>query len=358
MNYKKPKILVTFREDGKNGGPYISHKGIVESCLSEKYDFQPFFIPNPRRLRSPKIFFKIVKQIKKAKPDFVYLAGLQLEGFLMTLACKIARVKAVVVVHGSSTEALGFNWFSNFIFKCMESFTVRNATVVHGVSDYVSSWEICRKAKNYYGTIYNIADFSKSSFEEPYIRKELGIADSDIVITSTGRIVRDKGFDVLCQVAKCFKDNENVKFVIAGDGVYKKEWQKEIEAEGLSDKVFLLGYRNDIDGILQETDIFIICTKHETLCNSLLEAGNHSLPLIASNVGGIPEIIDNGKNGFLVSVGDVEGFKNALLKLIEDADLRINMGKEAKNKIDSNFSESMITSKLDELYNYVLGVKK
>jgi len=177
MSENKPKILVTFREDGKNGGPYISHKRIVESRLSEKYDFIPFFIPNPRRLRSPKVFFEIVRKIKSAKPDIVHMAGLQTEGFLMMLIAKLARIKTVVAVHGSSTEALGFNWLSNFIFKCMESFTVRNATVVYGVSDYVSSWKICKKAKNYCGTVYNIADLTEKHSKNQDIRKELASRD-------------------------------------------------------------------------------------------------------------------------------------------------------------------------------------
>jgi len=302
MSENKPKILVTFREDGKNGGPYISHKRIVESRLSEKYDFIPFFIPNPRRLRSPKVFFEIVRKIKSAKPDIVHMAGLQTEGFLMMLIAKLARIKTVVAVHGSSTEALGFNWLSNFIFKCMESFTVRNATVVYGVSDYVSSWKICKKAKNYCGTVYNIADLTEKHSKNQDIRKELGIDDTDMIVASTGRITKDKGFDILLQVAKELKDFENVKFVIAGDGIYKQEMQTEIEKEKLSNKVYLLGYRKDIGNILDGSDIFVICTKHETLCISLLEAGNHSLPLIASNVGGIPEIIENCKNGFLVKV--------------------------------------------------------
>lgn len=358
MITKKPKILVTFREDGKNGGPYISHKRIIESSLSEKYNFEPLMLKNPRQLRKPMNFFKTVREIKNAKPDFVYLAGLQMEGFLVTLACKIARVKCIAVVHGSSNEAIGFGKISRLIFKYIELFTVHNATAVHGVSDFVSSWDICKKSKYYYGTIYNIADFSKTNSQRNQLKKELGIAKEDIVVTSTGRIIKDKGFDVLCEVANQFKDNKKIKFVVAGDGNYKNEWQSKIESEGMQNQVFLLGYREDIDNILSDSDIFIICTKHETLCNSLLEAATHSLPLVASNVGGIPEIIDNGDNGFLVEAGNVEGFATALRELIEDEKLRTEMGKSAKQKVNNKFSEDVLTKRYDELYEYVLGVRK
>ncbi len=354
----KPKILISFREDGQNGGPFISHKRILESKLREKYNFVAFYIPNARKLRNPKVFFNTVKRLRAEKADMALLCGLQTEGFLMTLACQCAHLKRIMVVHGSSMEAIGFSKTTRFIFKMIELYTVRHATAVFGVSDYVSSWEICKKAKHYYGTIYNIADFTQNFSESLNIRKSLSIAEGDIVITSTGRITADKGFDILCEVAKRFKDCGNVKFVVAGDGAYRQQWLEEIEKENMQNQVFLLGYRSDIDDILRESDIFVICTKHETLCNSLLEGGMHKLPLVATNVGGIPEIIDDGENGFLVQLNDIDGFVNALNKLINDTDLRKKMGTAAKNKIECKFSERSITKRLNDVFNYVLGVNK
>lgn len=353
MIESKPKILITFREDGKNGGPYISHKRIMESSLSNKYNFEAFYIPNPRKLRNPKVFFKVIKQIKKAKPDIVHIAGLQTEGFLMMLIAKLARVKTIVAVHGSSTEALGYSKLANFVFKTIEKYTVKSADAVYGVSDYVSSWQICKKAKRYCGTVYNIADLTEKILENEDIRKEIGITDTDVVVASTGRIIKDKGFDVLLQIAKDFKENKNVKFVVAGDGVYKQEMQEEIEKENLKN-VHLLGYRKDIGNVLKGSDIFVICTKHETLCISLLEAAVYSLPLVASDVGGIPEIIEDGKNGFLIKVGNVQAFKEAILKLVTDKTLRKQMGDNACASIKHKFDKNKITDKLDKIYSSVL----
>lgn len=357
MHEDIPKILVTFRIGGENGGPYISHKRIMESNLSEKYNIQPLMLPNPRQMRKPATFFKVVKQIKNAKPALVHLAGLQMEGFLVMLACRLARVKTVVAVHGSSTEALGFGKIAQFIFKLMETYTIRKATAVYGVSDYVSSWQVCRHAKKHCGTVYNIVDYANDTVRESKLREELGISIGDIVITSTGRITKDKGFDILWETIKRFKDFENVKFVIAGDGAYREQWLTEIEQEGLQDRVFLLGYRKDIDNILSGSDIFVICTKHETLCISLLEAAAKALPLVASDVGGIPEIIDDGVNGYLVPVGDVCGFQSALSKLINEGALRKTMGEKAKKKTETVFQQDKIIKRLDEIYKSVLEAK-
>ena len=353
MDEKKYKVLLTFRIGGENGGPYISHKRILESSLSDKYNIQPWMLPNPRQMRKPTTFIKLIKYLKMEKPDLVHLAGLQSEGFLSMLACRLANVKTVVAVHGSSTEAIGFSKISQIIFKMIETYTVHKADGVYGVSDYVSSWKICKKTKKYFGTVYNMIELlpEKSDIN---LRNELELNTEDIIVVSTGRIIKDKGYDVMWDVIKRFKENENVKFVIAGDGTYKEQWNKEVQLEGLQDKVFLLGYRKDIYNILKSSDIFMICTKHETLCISLLEAGYHSLPLVASNVGGIPEIIEDNNNGYLVPVGDIEKFELALKKLIQDASLRKAMGKAAKTKIEEKFNQESIVEKLDEIYHKVI----
>lgn len=354
MTVDRPKILLTFRKGGENGGPYVSHKRIMESRLSERYDFRPFMLENPRRMRDPRVFFKTVKQIKSEKPAAVHLAGLQSEGFLTMLACRMAGVKTVLAVHGSSTEALGFSKLARSIFKLMETYTVKKADLCYGVSDYVSGWNILKKAKHNFGTIYNIADITAADGEST-LRDELSIGGDDIVITSTGRIIKDKGFDVLAEVIlKLTGVYDNIKFVIAGDGAYREELARLVEENGLSGRVFLLGYRSDIDNILAASDIFVICTKHETLCISLLEAAAHKLPSVATRVGGIPEILD-GDCGYLVENLDVQGFCTALSELIEDAALREQLGRKAAEKIENKFSTESILARLDKAYQTVIG---
>lgn len=353
----KPKILITFRTGGENGGPYVSHKRIMESALSDKYCFKALMVPHIRSLRNPAVLYKFSKQIKKESPALVHFAGLQLEGFFVMLACRLAGVKTVLAVHGSSTEAEGFEGFKKSVIKKLERYTVKKATVSYGVSDYVSGWEICKKSKNYFGTIYNISlpEMGKK-VPEVSVREELGISKDDIVIVSTGRIIKDKGYDVLWDVIKKGGRKKSVKFIIAGDGSYKKELEREILESEYNNDVFLLGYRSDIDGILSESDIFIICTKHETLCISLLEAAVKHLPLVATNVGGIPEIIDD-TCGFLIEKNDVSGFAQALDKLISDPSLRISMGNNAYQKVINKFSEERILKKLDGLYQSVISGK-
>jgi len=349
------KIMLTLRSGGENGGPYISHSRIMSSSLNNQYCFEPLYIPRSRVLLTPWGMHALVNSIRRSNPDIVQIAGLQLEGFMSMVACKLAGVKTVLAIHGSSMEAEHLNVFRIFLIKCLERWTVKSADMVYGVSDYVCGWNICRKAKQHYGTIYNMPSKPKTDLDRDSVRKKMGIDKEDIVISSTGRIVREKGYDILWNAIRLLGKRPQVKFCIAGDGAFREEWQQQIIQEGYSESVHLLGYQNEVDELLVASDIFIMCTHHETLCISLLEAAMYGLPLIASDVGGIPEIIEHNKNGYLIRNKDVEAFANALNTLIADSAERKRMGYMAWETVSEKFNSVEICAKLDKMYQEVLS---
>ena len=349
-----PKVLITLNVDGQNGGPYVSHKRIMEDeFLKSKYHFEVLWVPRSRSFVNPFFFLRFVREIKKQKPDIVHIAGLQLSGFFPMLACQITNSKTVLAIHGSSTEALDVGRGKKRVYRSLEKYTVRKATCAYGVSKYVSSWEIAKNSSHYYGTIYNLPDEKEKKQSSSSIRAELKFTSEDIIVVSTGRITRDKGFDTLCSVVKRMKAYPNVKFVIAGDGGYKDQFDYEIEKEGMREQVFLLGFRSDIYDILKESDIFIICSKHETLCISALEAAMAGLPLIVSDVGGLPEIVDSSC-GFLVNPYDVEKFVSCLEVLVLSKQMRQSMGEKASIKVKNQFNSSRIERQIDSLYQSVI----
>ena len=354
----RPKILLTLTVGGENGGPYTSHRRIIESELSEKYHLYPLMIPKANQLRKPKIFFSIIKKIKAEHPDLVQITGLQLEGFFMMLACRFAKVKTIMSVRGSSLDAIELSKWKKKILKIIEKYTIRKVNGIYGNSDFVSSWTRLKDKKNYFGTIYNLPEKnneSKTSISN--LRDELGFSKDDIIVVSTGRIIKDKGYDIFWDVIQKLGKKKNIKYVIAGDGDYKGVWEKEIFEKGFNDQVFLLGYRKDIDNILLGSDIFLTCTKHETLGNSVLEAAMHSLPVVATNTGGIPEIVGK-EGGFLIENDNVDGFAKAIQILADNKDLRKCMGKQLHQRVLKKFDRQNILSQLDILYQQILQVKR
>lgn len=343
------KILITFSEGGENGGPYISHQRIIESSLKNLYVLEPFFFPRIRHLINPIEFIRYVVQIRKSKADAMLVAGLQVTGFLLALLCKCSGIKVILAVHGSLTEN-NCSKLEKKVYEIIERLTIRMADIIYGVSDYVSSWKYFKNCSRYFGTIYNMVE--KKQEKSIDWRVKLGIKKDDIVVVSTGRIVKEKGFDVLWNSIKKIGHTSNIKYIIVGSGNYLECWKKEIKENKFDNEVFLVGYQKNVNAILECANIFIICTKHETLCISLLEAAAKKLPLIATNIGGIPEIIDE-TCGFLVSLNDVEGFADAIKKMVGNSSMRIEMGKNACEKIQKKFANEIIEEKLNIIFSGV-----
>lgn len=358
--YNKPRILITFREGGENGGPFVSHKRIMESCLKNKYEFIPLMLPKPKEMLTRKGMRRIISAMKNSDADIFHFSGLQLEGFAALLLAKLAGMnKTLCAIRGSSVDAMQFSKYKKWIIEILENWTLKHSDACYGVSDFVSKWKRVKKyAKNNMGYVYNLEfkvdepETAKSTSKT--IREELGIRMNEIVVVSTGRIIKDKGFEVLTDTIIYGGNWEDIRFLIVGEGSYLDEMRRRIAEANLINKVMFLGYRSDVDKILSESDIFIICTFHETLCNSVLEASNAGLPVIATNVGGIPEIVQDNVTGFLLETGNIEAVLKALRKLIEDPTLREKMGNAGKERISILFSEISITNKLSNIYDSLL----
>lgn len=358
MITQKPKILITFAEGGQNGGPYLSHLRISESELKKKYNFVPLFVPRIRKLLNPIRMYKFVKSIKSESPDIVHCAGLQMIGFLCVVACKLARVKNVVIaIHGSNAESLDISKSKKEFIKFLESKSLKLSSYYYGVSQYVINLSHIKKYEDKcYGVIFNLPHetFNKDTNYKS-IRKELKISEDDVIIVSTGRITYEKGYSVLAEALLKANLNTNVKVLIVGDGSYLMKMKTILKKMVDSNQVYFLGYRKDIDCILSESDIFVLCTLHETLSNATIEAGKQGLPSIVSNIGGLPEIIIDRYNGILVPINKSQKFANALIELVENEKTRKTMGENAKKIIEEKFSKDIVLEKIDDLYRTLLS---
>lgn len=353
-------IMIAFREGSENGGPYNSHLRIIESRLKEKYRFVPLIVPKGRMgLCNIKIIKSLVSQIKLVRPDAVQIVGLELIGYYLAIACRIAGVKNVIIaIHGSTTEAIKFNKhpLKKWIMERLEVFTLKTGTCTYGVSEYVYTIKnVAKYSRNYFGTIYNMMLEDKVQYDRKQVRNELGVMDEQITVLSTGRLTEEKGYDVLTEVMKHYKGDAKITFIIAGDGAYKTKMEEALAEQIAQGQVKLLGYRSDISRILTAGDIFIMPSRHETLCMSLLEAGQKGLALIASNVGGMREIVEDGNNGYLVDVGDVDAFIRKIDEL-RDIDKLGKMRKKARQTVVPRFSNETAIERLDRLYTSVLEV--
>lgn len=350
-------IMLGYREGGNNGGPFNSHLRISQSRLSDKYQFVSLVLPkNSSGLRSIIAIIKMAIEIKRAKADIVQIPGLGLMGFFMAISCRLTKTKSILAIHGSSTQAIEFNKniLKKHLIRIIEILTLKMTTISFGVSNFVSTIDIIKRyARNYYGCIYNMTHITKPTKTRTEIRNELSINENSIVVISTGRITIEKGYETIADLIQLYKNNKNVKFVIAGDGDYRKTMEHRLESQIKSSQVHMLGYRNDVNDLLEGADIFIIASKHETLCMSLQEAGIAGVASVASDIGGIREIIDDGINGYLVPSFNPIDFKIRIDKLITDSRTRSQFAHNLKRKCQVRFSNSEIVKHLDYLYSSI-----
>ena len=144
------------------------------------------------------------------------------------------------------------------------------------------------------------------------------------------------------------------QFLLAGDGPELSALKAKIEGNGLNDAFIILGHIVDISTFYGRINAYINTSVHEGIPMSILEAMAHGLPVVAPDVGGIGEIIENGVDGFLVTERSPEAFAEPLLQL-RDAALRQRIGVAAREKIRSSFSAQNMAAQYYQLYRELLA---
>jgi glycosyltransferase involved in cell wall biosynthesis len=188
------------------------------------------------------------------------------------------------------------------------------------------------------------------------IRAGLGIGADAVVITCVANLRTPKGHDVLLDAfARLRSDHPEVRLWLAGEGPLRQSIEARIEALGLASSVVLMGLRSDIPDLLAESDIFVLPSLWEGMPGSLLEAMASRLPVVASAVGGVPELVVSGETGYLVPARDPVRLAEALERLVVRPDLRQSMGRRALERASTRFALSLKVAEFEALYDSLAG---
>lgn len=189
-------------------------------------------------------------------------------------------------------------------------------------------------------------------------RRSLGLANGAIVIGTVAILRRKKGHHVLLDaVPGILKEAPQAVFVFAGDGPQRENIESQIKILGIEKNVLLLGLRADVPEVLKGIDIFALPTLQEALGTSILEASAMRKPVVASAVGGVPEVIADGSTGFLVQPEDSRAIETAIIRLIRDEKLRREMGQNGRELVERDYSTDKMTEKVLLLYKSLTAAK-
>lgn len=216
-------------------------------------------------------------------------------------------------------------------------------------SYYAQKYQVLFNFKK--GKVFSIVNGIDTSFFSPdeldrklkVKKNEFGMEVDDFVLAGIGNLVPQKRFDVFISIIKTIKtEGFKIKAIIVGQGPLMDTYQKRINDLGLQNIIYLTGFRKDVKTILNIADCFLMTSDDEGFPYALLEARSCGLPSISTDVGGIPEIINHGVDGYLFEKGDVEKSTEYVKILITNKILKNNMGKAARNDTIKRFSIQMM----------------
>ena len=205
-----------------------------------------------------------------------------------------------------------------------------------------------------------------SSFEEDssaltskdYLHREFSFAVDDYLVGIVAHLADHKGHQYLIQATKILKQQApKIKTIIVGEGPLSMELDRQAKELDVEDIIFFLGFRKDIPKILSSLDLFVLSSHLEGMGSSILDAMASRLPVVATKVGGIPEVVINGETGLLVPPRNPSALARAILMLYSDKTLASRLGQKGYELVHRKFSAEAMADKVVRLYEKV-GLRK
>lgn len=370
MRYREPVIaLITTRSDTVGG----SHVYLIEFCKeAKKRGYVPIILVGgeggfTEKLKKIEVefialnhlvrkisplkdllaYFEIKKKLKEIKPAIVSCHSSK-AGIIGRIAANSLSIPTIFTAHGwSFTE--GKSQIARKFYIAIENYVAKKTSKIITVSDYDRDLALreMKISTDKIITIHNgVTDISGNNL--------LDQSDDGVVnIIMIARFDVPKQQEILLNASALIGVN-NFHLYFAGDGPGLERVKSVEKKMRINGEVSFLGNVENIESLLSDMDIFALISDFEGFPLSTIEAMRSKLPVVVSNVGGAPEAVIDGKTGFVVKNDDLNKLAEKLECLINDKDLRVEMGGNGRDRYEKLFNSEMTLEKTFELYNNVL----
>lgn len=318
-------------------------------------------IPIPN-LRQPFNLIHILRYLRLHRPQLLH-TQLEFADILGTLAAKILGIPSVSTVHTldvfpekkSAWGRMKLRWFLLGKF-CDRVIAVSEKTRLH----YLQSGGL---PPDKVSTLYNGVDISRfkimDATQTAKLKQELHLPLNSKIIITVAVLREPKGIQFMIRALPAILEQcPDVHYLIVGDGEHGAALTDLVTALAIKNHVTFAGHRTDIPDLLACCDIFVLPTLKDALPTVLIEALAAERPIIASNVGGVPEIIENGVNGLLVSSGDPSKLAEACLKLLKDNELSRQIVLAGSKTVQQRFNIGSQIEQLSKMYEELTSYAK
>lgn len=352
--YGYETVLVVGREGASEGN--------LHDLAAEK-GVKPLILPQlgreVRPHRDGAALLTLVRLLRRLRPDIVHTHTAK-AGALGRVAAKLAGVPIIIhTFHGHVLDGY-FNRGATRFFLGIERYLAAITTKVLTVSDGQRR-DLLRLGIGRPETVgvmplgLELDGFLRSDLRRGEVRRRLGISMETPLIGIIARLAPIKDHATFLEAAsELRKSHPDIRFLIVGDGERRSHLEQQAHALGLSDCIHFVGWQRDLEPIYADLDLVVLSSLNEGTPLSLIEAMAAGLPVVATKVGGVPDLVADGKTGLLVPPKDPMAMSRAVDTLLGDANRRRQMGRMGRDAVYPLYSNAALIDRMHRLYSALL----
>ncbi len=285
-------------------------------------------------------------------------------GFIGRLAARLAGIPVIIhTVHGFAFHDQEPCW-KQHLYLNLERIASHWCDAMIFISQPLIDWAVrekvagCGKIEKIYSGIQLDRFQPVGGYEQREIRKKWGISPDDAIIGIVSKLWEGKGHSVLIDAFAEIKGSiARSKLLIVGEGHLYEDLCKRARDRGVSDDVIFTGFQKDVAPLIAAFDVAVLPSFFEGMGRVLLEAMAMEKPVVATRVGGIPDVVEGGVTGILVSPGKSGELAGAIMRLLGDKELSREMGVAGRRRITDRFSADFMVKEIERVYRTVMDRK-
>lgn len=334
--------VITFAENGRNDelAAECRKNGLTVEVLESRTAYDPSTVGRLHRL------------FKQLEPDLLCSHGYR--PTLLSQAAKVGQgLPLIVFVRGHTGENKKVSLFEWLEMKALR-FADAVVAVSGGYAENLLSLGVRAESIHVVPNAINAARMGRHVASAADKRSELGFRNGNILIGTAGRLSPEKAqADLIDAFAALQQKFPQAHLLVAGEGPCRNELEAQAAKQSLKN-VHFLGFRNDMDALMCALDLFVLPSHTEGLPNVILEAFAAAKPVVATRVGGVPEVVEEGVSGLLVPPRKPDLLADAIVKMLSDPPRMKAMGQAGYERVKRDFTFEAQTQKLEAIYQEVI----
>ena len=300
---------------------------------------------------------KIIELIRTSNPDVVQCNGSDTLKYMVAASVFVPEVPIVYRNISMISEWVDSEWKKWLYKRLFERVAHVSSVGDEALADFIKIFNYPKEKTSVIRRGIPIIKVDSRKARKD-LEDEFAFDPEDKVVIHVGNFSPEKNHIFLINVFRDLKESHpEIKLILVGNGTLFKKIQEEINKHRLEKSIFLAGFRKDIPQLLAAADLFVLCSRVEGVPGVILEAGMQKKPSVATNVGGVKEVLLNSQTGFIIDNFNKEKFKNKIIELCGNEELRKRMGEKAFALVIKQFNPVKNATEFEKLYRISAGIK-